>query len=470
MKDHSQAGTHIVPLIAPQLARFVTDLDLAAVPADVRERARYLILDAVGIAYASTQFDFAHRTLSALSEFGPGPANVIGLAARLPLRDAVTLNGLLIHGLDYDDTHVPGVIHATASCLPTALGMAAHGQLHGRDLLAGYIAGMEVATRLGSVAKGGFHQVGFHPTGVVGAFACALVAGRMQGLTEDQLSMAQGIVLSLASGSMEFLQDGAWTKRLHPGWAGAAGITAATLARHGFKGPNATYEGRFGLYASHLGPLVDNADLSAATTDLGHAWELMNVAVKPIPACHFTHACADAAMALRAKHGIRPEDIEHIRALIPQEVIKTVCEPVQHKKRPQNSYDAQFSIPYAVASSLVRGHFGLADLEDGALRDSVVLNVASKVDYEADPNSRFPKYYSGEVIIKLKDGRELQWREDINRGASDRPLSNADIETKFMENACLAVAPTRARTLRDAVLSLDQHDAPTVARSWAAQG
>ena len=468
MKDNLQAAARVAPLISPQLAEFVANFDLAAVPAEVQERARYLILDAVGIAYASTQFDFAHRTLSALAEFGDGDHDVMGLSLKLSMRDAATLNGLLIHGLDFDDTHVPGVIHATASCLPAALGVSAQRGAHGRDLLAAYIAGMEVSTRLGTVAKGGFHQVGFHPTGLIGAFGSALIAGRLQNLTTEQLAMAQGIVLSLASGSLEFLQDGAWTKRLHPGWAAAAGMTAATLAKHGFKGPNACYEGRFGLYPSHLGSLMENADLSAATQGLGQDWELMNVAVKPLPACHFTHGCADAAMALRKQHGIRPEEIEHVRALIPEEVIKTVCEPVQHKKRPQNGYDAQFSIPYAVASGLVRGRFGLQDLEEGALRDSVVLEVASKVDYEIDPNSRFPKYYSGEVIVRLKDGRELQWREDVNRGASDRPLSNDDIAAKFMENACIAVSKQRAEALRDAVLSLDQHDAKSVARSWAA--
>ncbi len=469
MKDNSHAVTAQPPLIAPQLAEFVTNLELEAVPAHVQERARYLILDAIGIAYASTQFDFAHRTLSALTELGEGTEPVIGLSARLSLRDSVTLNGLLIHGLDFDDTHVPGVIHATASCLPAALGVAAHQGRHGRDLLLAYIAGMEATTRLGTVAKGGFHQVGFHPTGLVGAFGCALIAGRLQNATAHHLAMAQGIALSLASGSLEFLQDGAWTKRFHPGWAAAAGITAATLARHGFKGPNAAYEGRFGLYASHLGEkLLAAADLSAATQGLGQAWEIMNVAVKPLPACHFTHACADAAMALRREHNIGPDDIEHVRALVPQEVIKTVCEPVQHKKVPQNGYDAQFSIPYAVASGLVRGHFGLADLEESALRDPVALSVAAKVDYEIDPNSRFPKYYSGEIIVKLKDGRTVTWREDINRGASDRPLSNAEIEAKFLENASLAVSPARARALRDAVLTLDQTDARSLADALAA--
>lgn len=444
--------------IARQLAAFVGTLDGDAIPAEVRERARLLILDAVGIALASTQYDFSHRTLNALREFGEGSSPVIGYGTHLSLRDAVTMNGFLIHGLDYDDTHTRGVIHATASCFPTAMGMGDDLAASGRDLVTAYIAGMEVATRLGSVAKGGFHQTGFHPTGLLGIFAATLIAGRMRDLTEDQLASAQGIALSLASGSLEFLQDGAWTKRIHPGVAGAQGITAAALARNGFVGPKAAYEGRFGLYASHLGPLFENCDLSLATEALGETWEVAKVAVKPLPACHFTHGSADAAVILREKHGLTPDMIESVRALVPGEVVKTVCEPVATKKRPQNSYDAQFSIPFAVASGIRHGRFGLRELEPAALNDPETLALAQKVDYEVDPNSPFPKYYSGEVIIRLKDGREISHREEINRGSSDRPLSAEDITRKFRENAAMALSASAVARIEDAVLSLDEID------------
>lgn len=442
--------------IAGTLAKFVAELAPAAIPIEVRQRARYLILDAVGIALASTQYDFSHRTLSALREFGEGTSDVIGYGARLALRDAVMMNGFLVHGLDYDDTHTAGVIHATASCFPTALGVAASTGASLEEMLTAYIAGMEVATRLGAVAKGGFHQTGFHPTGLIGAFACTVIAGRLKGATAAQLASAQGIVLSMASGSLEFLQDGAWTKRMHPGWAGAAGITAAALGRNGFFGPRAVYEGRFGLYASHLGDLAGRCDLTLATAGLGLEWEVTKVAVKPLPACHFTHACADAAMALRAEHGIRADQIAHVRALIPQEVVKTVCEPVEHKQKPQNSYDAQFSIPYAVASGLLRGRFGLAELEPGAYSDPQALEIARKVHYEVDPSSAFPKYYSGEVVVTLTDGREVSHREHVNRGASDRPLTSDDITAKFFENATMAVSENVAARIRNAIIETDE--------------
>jgi 2-methylcitrate dehydratase PrpD len=296
--------------------------------------------------------------------------------------------------------------------------------------------------------------LGFHPTGLIGAFACTLVAGRLFGLNAAQLAMAQGIALSVASGSMEFLQDGAWTKRMHPGWAAAAGVTAATLARHGFKGPRLAYEGRFGVFKSYLGPLAEDCDLALATAGLGEVWELANVTVKPLPACHFTHACADAAAILRERHGLSPSDILSVRALVPKEVVKTVCEPVATKKRPQNSYDAQFSIPYIVATALVKGGFSLADLGEEAMRDEQVLALARKVEYEVDPDSPFPASYSGEVVLTLADGREVRQREHINRGAAERPIVNADVERKFIDNMRLVTTATRAEQVRDLVLGI----------------
>jgi 2-methylcitrate dehydratase PrpD len=459
--------------IAQTLAQFASSLRSEDIPSPVLERAKYLILDSIGIAHASTHYDFAHRALSAVTELsaGLGDMPVIGLPHRLLPRDAMLMNGILVHGLDYDDTHAAGVIHATASCFPCSMGVGSQLGSSGLDMLSAYVIGMEAGTRLGAVAKGGFHQIGFHPTGLVGAFSCALIAGRLYGMTAQQMAMAQGITLSVGSGSLEFLQDGAWTKRMHPGWAAVAGSTAASLARHGFVGPREAYEGRFGLYASHLGQYAGNIDLGLATAGLGSTWEVSKVTVKPIPACHFTHACADAAAILREKHGLKLADIKSVRALVPAEVVKTVCEPVATKQKPQNSYDAQFSIPYIVATALVHGSFGLQHLEDSALADPAVLALAKNVHYEVDPASPFPKYYSGEVIVTTKDGRELRHREEINRGAADRPISNADVEKKFMENATLAVSRSRAGEIRDLVLSLDRlADTAELSEGLAARG
>ena len=443
---------------APRLAAFARTLSYDEIPAQVRERAKHLILDAVGIAFASSTYDFSRRTSAAVRRLaGDGASPVLAHSMRLPPRDAAMLNGVLVHGLDFDDTHSAGIIHATASTLPCALAAAVSENAPGRELLTAYIVGVEAAARLAAVANGGFHQAGFHPTGVIGAFACALVAGRLMGLDAGALAMAQGIALSMAAGSLAFLEDGAWTKRLHPGWAALSGLTAAGLAREGFIGASAPYEGRFGLYNSYLGPTqAEAADLDLATAGLGSRWELMEVAIKPFPACHFAHACIDAAIALACDHDLEPRNITKVRARVPAGVVKVVCEPIANKRRPANSYDAQFSIPYLAAAGLVRRRFTLAELDDAALGDRDILALASKVDYEVDPEAEFPKYYSGELIVTTSDGRELRHREHVNRGAADRPVGNSAVAEKFIANMRLAVSPERAAAVRDAVLGLDE--------------
>ena len=337
----------------------------------MRERAKHLILDATGIALASGRYDFAHKAATAISGLGGAgdrcPSSACRCGCRRATRRCSTASSCTA---STSTTRTRGgVIHATASMWPTVLATAHMRGASGADLLTAYVAGVEAATRLAAVGSGPFHQIGFHPTGLIGVFGCTLAAGTLMGLSPQALVMAQGIALSMAAGSLEFLEDGAWTKRMHPGWAAQSGITAAALARQGFVGPSRAYEGRFGLFNAYMQAGIEAERWGRATAGLGEVWETMAVAVKPLPACHFTHACSDAAIALIDKHKFAIADIERIKALVPAEVVKTVCEPVANKRRPANAYDAQFSIPYLVAASLVRGRFGLAELEPEVLAD-----------------------------------------------------------------------------------------------------
>lgn len=451
-----------VPAISARLGEFAAGLDLGDVPDEVVHRATHLILDAVGVAFASTRYEFADKALAALQGLGPGDHPVIGLSARLSPRDGALLNGMLVHGLDYDDTHLASVTHVTASALPLALAAAQLRDGSTRDLLLAYILAVEVSARVGLGAKGSMHDVGFHPTGVAGAFGCAVAASRLRELDADRIAMAQGTVGSMAAGLFEFLDDGAWTKRQHPGWAAVCGLTAAALAEQGWVGPPKVYEGRFGLYATHLAG--HEPDLDAVAADLGERWELLATAVKPYPTCHFTHAFADAVLKLVAQHDTRVSDIDRIRCLIHRVPGKVVCEPAKNKRRPRDHYDAKFSLPFIVAVSAVHRRFTLADLDDATRSDPAVLDLVDRVDVADDPESNYPEAYSGVVEIHLRDGRTLRHREDINRGHEKRPLSPDDIVGKFDANMALATTEAKAACVRERVLNLAEGSS---ARSFA---
>jgi 2-methylcitrate dehydratase PrpD len=461
--------------ISARLADFSSALLLDAVPPAVRERAKHLILDCIGLAFATATFPYAKATLAALREFGDGPASLFAHGERLALRDAMLFNGLLVHGLDFDDTHARGIIHASASALPCAFGLAEREGASGAELLTAYICAMEVSTRVAAASEGGFHKIGFHSTGLAGAFGCTLAAARLMGLDAAQATHAQGVALSMASGSLEFLQDGSWTKRLHPGWAAVAGTTAAGLAKHGFVGPQRAYEGRFGLYAMHT-PAVDAPlALATVTAGLGRDWEIEQVALKPIPACHLAHAASDAAIALHRAHRLAADEIERVVVRVPAQVVPVICEPVAGKKQPANGYAAQFSAPYIVATGLLKGRFTLDDLDDAALADPAVRALATRVDYEIDAESDFPRHYSGEVVVHARDGRRLSHREAVNRGAPDRPLANAEIVAKFRDNARRAIPRERAEQVVEAVLGIERLSAGALAAvlrgsGWAKQG
>lgn len=441
--------------IAEALAAFATRVRFEEVPQPVVERAKLHMLDAIGVAFASSVEDFAPRIIAALQGIGgSGAYPVIGFPVRLPIRDAVLANGALVHGIDFDDTHSAGVLHASSSALPTALAAAQSIAGGGRDMLLAYLICVETASRVAIAAKGGFHINGFHPTGLVAPFGAVLSIGRLWGLTAAQLAHAQGVVLSMASGSFEFIEDGAWNKRLHPGWAVGAAITACAMARSGFIGAKRTYEGRYGLYNSYLGK-TDAADLSACTADLGVEWEMLNVAIKPYPVCHYNHSFLDATLALREAHGIKPEDIESINALIAKDQIGIVCEPEANKRRPQNSYDARFSLPFALAAALVYGRLTMDEIADRAINDPRVLALCDRTRYSIDPASGFPKHYSGAVEIRLKDGRTLQRREQINRGSRDNPLGHADIVAKFRDTAARALPAHKIEQVIRDTLSIE---------------
>jgi 2-methylcitrate dehydratase PrpD len=362
------------------------------------------------------------------------------------------MNGILVHGLDYDDTYLPGAVHTTASNVPCLLGIGAEAKAGGRELLTALVAGLESAARIGAAGNGGFQKVGFHPTSICGAMACSLLAGRLMGLDRGKLVRAQGIALSLAGGTMQPMLDGTWTKRLHPGAAAAAGITAAALAEGGFTGPAAAYEGRFGFYNLFLADLRGNGDPARATQGLGETWEFARSSVKLYPACHQSHAFMNAAIRIAGDRRFNIGDVERVDTLVSDVTRELVCEPMAAKRRPESSYIAQFSLPYGMAACLARRRFGLEEIEEPAYTEPALLALAQKVHYEIDPNAGFPKTRTGEVIVTLSNGTKLRERDEID---PDEPATPEAIMRKFDSNAGLALAAPRAQAVRDAILGLD---------------
>ncbi|MGD9845478.1 MAG: MmgE/PrpD family protein [Variibacter sp.] len=449
---------------ARDLAGFAAALTFDGVPAAVRERAKLQILDGLGVGLASNAYPFADRAAAGAVALGEsGACSVIGRKEQLPVRDAALLNGILIHGLDFDDTHLTSIVHPTAASLPCALSFGEALGADGRAFLAAYMVGMEAAVRIGATVKGGFHHVGFHATGVISHFSATLVAAKLLGLDPDQMVSAQGIAASTASGVQVFLEEGAWTKRFHPGWAAVAGITAAQLAKAGFVGPSRPYEGKFGLFHAYLQGYAADIDLEHIAAGLGERWHFADTAIKPYPVCHFIHGCADAAIELHAS--LDPAEIVAVEAFLPRNTMPIVAEPAAAKERPTSDYEAKFSAQFVVATCLLKGRFGLPELQDAAIADEKALALAQKVKCAIDPNSSFPIYFSGGVKVTLRDGRQLFRHVRVNSGAGERALDQDGVVAKFLASSSLAIAEDQARRICEIVLDIENRSARELARA-----
>lgn len=450
------------------LASFVLDTPRESIPAPVQTWVKHLMLDAVGNAYASTQYEFASSAVNALRGLDEGNAVVIGMPARLAMRDAALVNGILVHGLDFDDTYLPGNVHLTASVVPTVLALGARLNANGADVLAACTLGLEAGMRIAAASKGAFLKQGFHPTGICGVFASVLAAARLMRLDHAQTVMAQGLALSSASGTMQTTQEGAWAKRMHPGLMASAALTAAALAHKGFTGPQQAYEGEYGFYACFMGRLAGTEDLAGITDALSTRWECARTSIKLYPACFQSHASMNAALELRRDEGVNAQDIESIRARIADVAVPLVCEPLEAKRKPLDSYGAQFSLPYALACCFTRGRFGIEEIEEASYSDPSLRALAQKVSYEIDPDAGFPKYRSGEVIVTLKNGKQVSRRKRV---LPDEPVSLEAIVAKFMQNTAPSMPAARSQRVADAILKLDKlADAATLGALLAGHG
>ena len=449
---------------ARRLARFVVDLSLDAVPAEARTAAVQLALDTLGNALAAAREDFGRAAIAVAEHLGGAPESLlIGSGARVAAANAVLANATLAHGLDFDDTREDAIVHTSCVAVPTALAAAEATGADGAALLEALLAGVEVMCRIGLAVPGALHARHFHPTAITSSFAAAAAAGRLFKLTEEQLTHAFGICGSQASGIIEYLTDGSWTKRLHPGWGAHAGVVATLLARAGFTGPATALEGAHGLYAAFAGG-HDPARLEALLESLGTTWEVRELTLKPYPCGSIAQPYMDCAMRLRDR--VRADDIAAVRCRTASGPVPRLWEPLAAKHAPPNGYAAKFSLPYLLATIFVRGRAGLAEFADEAVREPAVLDVARRVRYEIDDTIDYPRQFVGDVEVTLADGRVLRERQDRPHGGPDVPLTRDEVEAKFRGNAGLVLPADKVERVIRAVDGLAS--APSVADLRAA--
>ena len=437
------------------LSAFCANIRLEKLPPEVVNRARFLVLDHVGnIVRARHDAESTDSFVNTVRAMGMANGNfgVFGDSARYTPAGAAFLNGALAHSLDFDDTHAAGSLHPGAPVIPAALAAGEMVGASGADVLAGIIAGYEVTCRVALALPAGEHyDRGFHPTATCGAFGAAAAAARVFGLDADGVAGAMGTVLSQAAGSLQFLANGAWTKRSQVGWAAVNGLMAATLVREGFKGASEALEGKHGFMRAY----APNPTPERAVQDLGAVFELMNTAVKPYPSCRYGHAGIDAALALRAANDLLPEEITAIRLGLPRSGMLLVGEPAEKKANPLNVVDGQFSGPFVISAALATGAMGWDSYK--LLNDPVIRRLLPKVACGFDPEieAEFPANMSGKLTIEAR-GRVFEQKVVVPKGEPSNFLSENELRAKFHGLTDSVLGADRAAKLADAVLGIDR--------------
>src|SRR5262249_3024899 len=415
--------------IAETLAQNIAALDVTKLPPAVQRKCEELLIDVVGLAVTARNEEYVKSTIAACDD--DGSCTAIGHTRTLSAAAAALVNGTAIHGEDFDDTFEGGPVHAGAVIVPAVLAAC---ERHGRDgkaALLGIAVGVETMCRLSLVAPTLTHKAGFHPTAVFGTIGAAAGVSAALGLSSRQLVDALGNAGSMAGGIIEYLAEGAWTKRLHAGWAAQAGPRAPPVGRSGVLGARTVFEGAHGLFYAFARSSA--GDFTAVTEDFGAQWVTATLAFKPYPCGTMTHPYIDCARRLGRR--VRAEDVVEMVCDVGEGTVHRLWEPLAGKQRPANGYAGKFSTPYCIAAGFIRGNVGLSDFSDAAVRDPAVLALAAKVRYRIDPQNPYPKNFTGHIRATLRDGSVVEERQPHMRGGAHEPLTRADIEEKFLLNA-----------------------------------
>ena len=416
--------------VAGELGAFAASIDARKLPDASRALIRNLLFDVVGLCVAARNNDYVLAARA--SAIQSGSASAIAHAGSFGPYDAALINGTAAHGEDYDDTFEGGPVHAGAVIVPTVLAIAEECGLSGEAVIRGIAVGVELMCRMSLVAPQAIHKACFHPTAVIGAPAAAAAVSAALGLDAAKTAHAIGISGSLASGIIEYLADGSWTKRLHAGNAAQAGMRAALLAESGFVGPATVLEGAHGFYKAFAPSKTP--DFEPLLEGLGKEWVLETLAFKPFACGTMTQPYIDCAIEL-AKSGMKADDIVSMICEVGEGTVHRLWEPLSSKHAPPNGYAGKFSTPYCIAVGFLDGKAGFEQFTDARARDREVRALSAKVSYVIDPKNPYPKNFTGHIRATLKDGTVREARKAHMRGGAHEPLSDAEIESKFRDNA-----------------------------------
>ena len=399
---------------------------------EVVDRTKYLLLDYLGVAIAGSLSDSSlpvYRMLYRSASLGL--CTIVGTATKTSPEFAALANATAAHSLELDDTHQAGSIHPGVVIFSTAIALSeAHPEIDAGQFMAGVIAGYEVAARLAMALQPKFHyELGFHPTSTCGVFGAAVTAAKLLGLNEKQMLSAVGIAGSMAAGSLEFLAEGAWTKRLHPGLAAQNGILAAKLAAEGFRGPRTILEGRDGFLSAYS----RNPIPELATRDLGKNIEILRTSVKPHACCRYMQAPIDGLIELATEHNIHPDQIARVEVAVLEAGWPLVCEPRERKYSPANVVDAQFSMPYGAAIALIDRAAGLDQFSGPSFDSPRLKSLMSKVVLTKDVRleENFPQEWPARVQVHLTNGKQFEKHVRYPKGDPENPLTWQELSVKF---------------------------------------
>ncbi|HTR39365.1 MAG TPA: MmgE/PrpD family protein [Bryobacteraceae bacterium] len=442
--------------LSSELAAWAAALRFEDLPEDVVAATKLRVMDVIGLSLAGAETPFGRSVRQAALAISPqGSCRILGFGDRVGVTAAAFANGAFSQALEYDDTHNESIVHMSSPAVAAALALSEFTPLSGRDLITAVALGNEVSCRVGSVSSGELHKRGFHPTGVFATFGASYLACRLLDLDAGAMARAAGIAGSFASGLLECWVDGTQTKFLHPGWSAQSGIVAALLARSGVTGPAQVFEGRFGLFSSHVQDANAHRDFSRIHDRLGVHWESRNSSFKPYPAAHVIHPYIDAILSLRLKHAIQPADVERIDCPVTAFIVGIVCEPTAEKFAPASDSHGRVSLQYSLAEALYFGVLGKNAYAPNSLTSPDILALARKVHYYVDPTYPGPGRFKGAVKITLNDGRSFEEIEEYNRGSAENPMTYDELRAKFDENAS-GLLPEAVRTqLADDIQRLD---------------